>query len=140
MSYNQSYSRTVTKTNHIYPEGILTINSEEILIFRKMAGSLNKHTSEISVTCQFFGKKINKNDGTTLILMRGHLDILTNLPVNKENSQFYTIVFHKNDVAQSIFKIHVRRAAAEDILKFTCICIYVCIYLFVCLCHVSWPH
>jgi len=27
-------------------------------------------------------------------------------------------------------KIHVRRAAAEDILKFTCICVCVCIYLF----------
>ena len=37
-----------------------------------------------------------------------------------------------------LFKIHVRRAAAEDILKFTCIC--VCVYVFVCLCHVSWPH
>ena len=33
-------------------------------------------------------------------------------------------------------KIHVRRAAAGDILKFTCICVcvcmYLCMYLFVC--------
>ena len=28
-------------------------------------------------------------------------------------------------------KIHVRRAAAEDILKFTCICVCVCIYVFI---------
>ena len=30
-----------------------------------------------------------------------------------------------------IFKIHVRRAAAEDILKFTCICVCLCMYLFI---------
>ena len=30
-----------------------------------------------------------------------------------------------------IIKIHVRRAAAEDILKFTCICVCVCIYVFI---------
>ena len=37
--------------------------------------------------------------------MRGNLDILTDLLVNKENIQFYTIVSHKIDVAQSIFDI-----------------------------------
>ena len=34
--------------------------------------------------------------------------------------------------AYIIIKIHVRRAAAEDILKFTCICVCLCIYVFVC--------
>ena len=34
-------------------------------------------------------------------------------------------------MSEGIFKIHVRRAAAEDILKFTCICVCLCIYLFV---------
>ena len=40
--------------------------------------------------------KILKIDGATSILMRGHLDILTDLLVNKEISQFCTIVSHKN--------------------------------------------
>ena len=38
---------------------------------------------------------------------------------------------HMRDI---LVKIHVRRAATEDILKFTCICVCVCIYVCICLC------
>ena len=38
---------------------------------------------------------------------------------------------YKEHATYSFIKIHVRRAAAEDILKFTCICVCVCIYLFI---------
>ena len=41
-------------------------------------------------------------------------------------------IFFTYQFLLTLIKIHVRRAAAEDILKFTCICVCVCIYLFVC--------
>ena len=55
-------------------------------------------------------------------------------------SKFKSNPVSKRNSASWIIKIHVRRAAAEDILKFTCICVCVCIYVFICVCHVSWPH
>ena len=46
---------------------------------------------------------------------------------------------HKNlATVLVIIKIPGGRAAAEDILKFTCICVFV--YVFICLSHISWPH
>ena len=46
---------------------------------------------------------------------------------------YYGLIFQIKR-GMDIFKIHVRRAAAEDILKFTCICVCVCMYVFVYLC------
>ena len=43
---------------------------------------------------------------------------------------------HKNNFSKSTGG----EQPVEDILKFTCICVYLFMYLFVYVCHASWPN
>ena len=62
------------------------------------------------------------------------------MKIRGQRSRLIAVIFKvriwKKSVSKHFFtkiliKIHVRRAAAEDILKFTCICVCLCMYLFI---------